>query len=668
MKKKLLTLLVLISALIGGVNAQEVTIFDDTMADWIAAGAQNDSEQKTPLVVEDGTVAWIGGKLNNSSAPNAGTSSEYPNYIRFGSDGNNLQINPSKDFSKGGKMMLTFTANTTSAYIAKVFYVKGEVETLIGDINATGKTINSVNFDLPESMDGDCTIKVTRSATTIFIYGIVLKTNEAGPSNDATIKTLTVAENEVTPVENAYAYELPASFAEANAPVVITPNSDKAIVTVSSDVVANTIPGAYTASVAIGTSVTITVTPETGGGEAQTYTLIVTKATQKSSDTSLKSLTVDGAEPILGEDGNYTFGIAFSYAAPLAIVATPNDDLATVSEITSPTVAAGTSEEVKFTVTAEDETIKEYTLIISRAAASVTCELASFSINGFVGTIDEAAKTIAVKVIQGYDFSHTPVMVISELATAAWDKDAKKVTVTAQDGTTTKEYTVSVAAENIAPLAVFPTELSFAAATYTEMAEWIYGAAYSVELKDATDVNIVGGYELKKESDEANVLAGASALNITLAKCGELTVNVGATGGRYVVLSVNGEDKANVTLTTKTSANLVCTIDKDEPVTVVIRSYKNSAKEAATGGTRIYSMNVTAPTAVGIGSQSTEKALTIYAADGVVYVSTARAQVINVYSMDGRLVKAAELSEGDNRINGLNKGIYLISNQKVVVK
>ena len=88
---------------------------------------------------------------------------------------------------------------------------------------------------MPESVDGDCEIKVIRKDITIFIYGIVLETNEAGPSSDATIKSLAVADNVVEPVESAYSYELPASFDGTTAEVVITPNDAKSVVTVSSD-------------------------------------------------------------------------------------------------------------------------------------------------------------------------------------------------------------------------------------------------------------------------------------------------------------------------------------------------------------------------------------------------------------------------------------------------
>lgn len=660
----------LISAFVCGVSAQ-VTIFDDSMADWITAGAQNDSEQKTPLAVEDGTVIWVGGKLNNSSQPNAGTSTEYPNFIRFGSAGHYLQVHPTQNFSKGGKMQLTFTANTSSSYVAEVAFLKDGVETTIGNIEAFGKTINTVSFDLPESVDGDCEIKVIRKDITIFIYGIVLETNEAGPSSDATIKSLAVADNVVEPVESAYSYELPASFDGTTAEVVITPNDAKSVVTVSSDAAPNTEAGAYTTNVTIGTPVTITVTPETGAEDALTYTLSVTKAANLSSDTSLKSVTVDDVELPAGDDGNYTLDIAFAYDKPLDIVVAANDDMAdAVIDQNKPTVEGGASVDVKITVTAEDQSTKDYTLKITRAAASIECELTKFSINGFIGTIDEDAKTIRIKVIKDYDFSHTPVMTVSENATAVWNKDAKSVVVTAQDGTTNATYTVNVAAESVEALSVFPTNLSFAAATYTEPVEWIYGASYNAELKDAADTNVVGGYELKKENDNVGIEAGSNVLNIYLEKCATLTVNVGATGGRYVVATVGDTECGNATLTKGVASDLVCTVDKREPVTVVIRSYKNDKKEAATGGTRIYSVNVTAPTDQpdNISNQSVENAMTVYSVDGIVYVSVAKAQVANIYGIDGRLVKVVELNEGDNTISGLSNGIYLINNKKVVIK
>lgn len=644
MKKKLFTLLMLISAFVCGASAQSYHQISGTeqvscsqnnieASDWITYSAAKYAERKK--CVTSGEII-----------PNLSSGDRVVVFYVTGCE--------SFDVSVDG--------NGTRKLNIKVNDVLVEEEVWAANC--------STHEGLKTNTTGECKITIAGVDGSVYLSSVIFNA-PSGPSSDATIKSLTVAGNVVEPVESANSYELPASFDGTTAEVVITPNDAKSVVTVSSDAAPNTEAGAYTTNVTIGTPVTITVTPETGAEDALTYTLSVTKAANLSSDTSLKSVTVDDVELPADDDGNYTLDIAFAYDKPLNIVVAANDDMAdAVIDQNKPTVEGGASVDVKITVTAEDQSTKDYTLKITRAAASVECELTTFSINGFIGTIDEDAKTIGIKVIKDYDFSHTPVMTVSENATAVWNKDAKSVVVTAQDGTTNATYTVNVAAESVEALSVFPTNLSFAAATYTEPVEWIYGASYNAGLKDAADENVVGGYELKKESDNVGIEAGSNVLNIYLEKCATLTVNVGATGGRYVVATVGDTECGNATLTKGVASDLVCTVDKREPVTVVIRSYKNDKKEAATGGTRIYSVNVTAPTDQpdNISNQSVENAMTVYSVDGIVYVSVAKAQVANIYSIDGRLVKVVELNEGDNTISGLSNGIYLINNKKVVIK
>lgn len=68
-----------------------------------------------------------------------------------------------------------------------------------------------------------------------------------------------------------------------------------------------------------------------------------------------------------------------------------------------------------------------------------------------------------------------------------------------------------------------------------------------------------------------------------------------------------------------------------------------------------------------LNGQATDK-LKIYAVNDVIYIQADNAQSINVYSIDGRIIKVAELAIGENTITGIAKGIYLINNQKVVIK
>ena len=72
--------------------------------------------------------------------------------------------------------------------------------------------------------------------------------------------------------------------------------------------------------------------------------------------------------------------------------------------------------------------------------------------------------------------------------------------------------------------------------------------------------------------------------------------------------------------------------------------------------------------ATDLNSTEYKDRLVIYSNSGSVEIISGKAQSLNLYALDGRLIKALELHEGSNVINGLNKGIYLINHQKVVVK
>lgn len=70
----------------------------------------------------------------------------------------------------------------------------------------------------------------------------------------------------------------------------------------------------------------------------------------------------------------------------------------------------------------------------------------------------------------------------------------------------------------------------------------------------------------------------------------------------------------------------------------------------------------------GLGSTEDTGRLTIISHNGSVEIKTGKAQMVGLYALDGRLVKMVELSQGSNFVNGLDKGIYIMDCQKVVVK
>lgn len=69
-----------------------------------------------------------------------------------------------------------------------------------------------------------------------------------------------------------------------------------------------------------------------------------------------------------------------------------------------------------------------------------------------------------------------------------------------------------------------------------------------------------------------------------------------------------------------------------------------------------------------IDTNNTVKGIQAYSFDGTLVINAGEAQNIRIYSLDGRMVRDLQLNEGENTVNGLAKGVYLMNNQKVVVK
>jgi hypothetical protein len=59
--------------------------------------------------------------------------------------------------------------------------------------------------------------------------------------------------------------------------------------------------------------------------------------------------------------------------------------------------------------------------------------------------------------------------------------------------------------------------------------------------------------------------------------------------------------------------------------------------------------------------------LRYYSENGVLYIFSSKTQNLNIYGIDGRLCKKAELSAGENSI-ALPRGVYIVDKQKVVLK
>ena len=58
----------------------------------------------------------------------------------------------------------------------------------------------------------------------------------------------------------------------------------------------------------------------------------------------------------------------------------------------------------------------------------------------------------------------------------------------------------------------------------------------------------------------------------------------------------------------------------------------------------------------------------MYSENGIVYIVSNKKMKIHIYDMTGRLVKIVEAVAGVNEVRGLYKGIYMITDHKIIVK
>ncbi len=70
---------------------------------------------------------------------------------------------------------------------------------------------------------------------------------------------------------------------------------------------------------------------------------------------------------------------------------------------------------------------------------------------------------------------------------------------------------------------------------------------------------------------------------------------------------------------------------------------------------------------VGVVTEKVSEDMTVYSISGGIEVVASQAAQINIYAVDGRLVRSVMLNEGHNSITGIAPGLYLVNRTKVIV-
>ncbi len=199
-------------------------------------------------------------------------------------------------------------------------------------------------------------------------------------------------------------------------------------------------------------TITYTVTAE-DGHTTKDYSVTVNHAAN--TEALITGFFIDGqvGETVI-DDNDGTIAILMPFGAVLTSL-TPTIELShNATVVPASNVEQNFTSTITYTVTAEDGlTNKEYSVTVNHAA-NTEALITKLSIDGQVGetVIDDNEGTIAVVMPYGYDLtSLTPTIELSENATVVPESDVEKdftspvtYTVTAEDGHTTKQYSVAV--------------------------------------------------------------------------------------------------------------------------------------------------------------------------------------------------------------------------------
>ncbi len=201
-----------------------------------------------------------------------------------------------------------------------------------------------------------------------YIASVTLKRPCGEESSDATLKSLTVGEDEIELVEGKfdYEYEVPADYTDAEFAIAFELNDAKATADKKSPL-QTLVPDA-------GNSIEVAINVTAEDGTKATYTITITKPEEaKSDDASIKELKIEN-EVITAVNDTFSYEVpAEANLSDASVEFVLNHENATASKkspflVKVPASGEAATEE-ELVVTAEDEiTIKTYIISVSRAA------------------------------------------------------------------------------------------------------------------------------------------------------------------------------------------------------------------------------------------------------------------------------------------------------------
>ncbi|WP_341301991.1 cadherin-like beta sandwich domain-containing protein [Lysinibacillus sp. FSL H8-0500] len=352
------------------------------------------------------------------------------------------------------------------AHHVSTLTITAKAEDALAKINAEGKT--PATGTLSEQVDlevGNNTIPIIVTAQDGHSKKTYTLTVKRAPSTDATLKSLTLDHGTLSPAfsasREAYTVQVAHTVSALQITALTTNNGASTTINGSKKTT-------ETVSLVAGQTKTIPiVVTAQDGNTKKTYTLTVTRAI--STDATLKSLTTSSGtvSPLFTpNEENYTVQVDTSVTTvDVAAITTDSQASFTINgkQTTEETIslAAGQTKIIPIVVTAQDgKTTKTYTLTVTRAPSSDATLKSLTTSSGTVSPlftpneenytvqVDTSVTTVDVAAItmdSQASFTINGKQTIEEtISLAAGQTKIIPIVVTAQDGKTTKTYTLTV--------------------------------------------------------------------------------------------------------------------------------------------------------------------------------------------------------------------------------
>jgi hypothetical protein len=455
MKKNLLFLIALLTGFTV-LSAQTVVFGDDFESyddDYNLAGA--------------GYVIWEGGAVVSDVTVDGGTAVSGNKIAVLQPSGQNYYFRKTVDVEEGKNYTFEAMTKSPGAKNHRIAYVLGSDAAVNAPlVNATEWTKSTLSFTPAAGQISVVLYLYSFPVSTVHLDDFMLTVEDA-VSTSGTLTALSIAAGTLVPDFDQFTFdytaELPAgttvaptitaTASEAGATVVIVDASD------------------VSSATEVDRTSTVTVTGE--DATVNVYSIVFNVAASDDATLSALTLSAGTLEPVFDAATTaYTAELPYGTAAAPTVTATPTNSNATVvvTNATDVTSAAEADRTTTIVVTAEDGTTTgTYTIVFSIAPNSdATLSALTLSEGTLVPDFSAATMAYTAELPAGTTQTPTVTATPTDASASAVVTDATDVTsaavadrtttivVTAEDGTTTKTYTVVFSIIDETPYAYLP--------------------------------------------------------------------------------------------------------------------------------------------------------------------------------------------------------------------